>query len=173
MKNVVTRCFAVIFMLAFTCCLTCCCASPLSEREINASQNVFFDLYVCGAVENEGFYRVKEGTSYYEIICSAGVLPETYMPDNASSVADRSVSQLIVNYFEHGKVGYAVNVNGILPNGEDVYGIPNEITNSVSSYVYAHGKIKNKNVLKRVLGEKYSDFGYKFYVSVEDYEARN
>lgn len=164
----------VIFLLIAMCVALCGCGAdlePFSEREIpNGAGPTVYTLYVCGAVQNEGFYRAEAGTAYDEVLQSAGLLEQSFLP-TLSSAVDRSVTQIIIDYFDGAKRCSSVNVNGILiVTRQPIDGIPQEAVDKLADYIDEYGTIHNKSQLKIALGELYAQHFYKFFVAKEDYE---
>ena len=131
-----------------------------------------YRIYVCGAVENEGYYELSEDATYLDAVLKAGRLDCSYLRDNANLLVNGSQSAIIVQYVADGKVYDCYNVNWEyfslrLPT----VGLSNAVVNKIADYLDKHGKIANKTVLLEILGaEDYANNHYKLYVAEADYE---
>ena len=131
-----------------------------------------YKIYVCGAVENEGYYELAEGATYLDAILKAGRLDCSYLRDNANSLVNGLQSAMIVQYIEDGKVYDCYDVNWeyfgfVLP----AVGLSETVVSKIAEYRNKHGKIANKAVLLAILGEEdYANYYYKLYIAEADYE---
>lgn len=145
--------------------------SPFASAEFDAHTSREFDVYVCGAVENEGYIHILEGTDYQSLVEKAGLIAQTVMPATPYAVVDEKVSSLVLNYFDGAKLCYCTNVNGAaVTDRMSVENVSEEVINKLANYIAAHGKITDKTVLQQILGDDYAENFYKFYVSESDYE---
>lgn len=145
--------------------------SPLKDVEIDDNSERYFLLYVCGAVQNEGYYTVKEGTTYAQVVHLAGVLPQTVLPDYSMHFVDGKTTVVSVGYRDNGTNCSCINVNGsAVKYRRNVNGISSEVINLLADYLDIHGKITDKKQLQQILGSLYQDNYFKFFVEVDDYE---
>lgn len=130
-----------------------------------------YTLYVSGAVERDGFYQAEAGVSYDEIFQKAGLLPQSVLPVYSAAV-DGSISAIVIDYYDEGKVCSCINANSeIVALRFPVDGVSQQAVERIADYLEQHGKIHNKFQLKIALGDLYDECGYKFFVAMEDYEA--
>lgn len=147
-------------------------ASPYKSETLPNKDDVYFKVYVCGAVEREGYYIVPEGKTVADVVAMAGLLPETIMPKNATTYI-KTNCQIAVGYYQNGETFHCLNVNGatVLYN-LTAQNIPAEIVEKLHTYLKNHGKITNKQMLKSILtAEEYQQSHYKLFVSEADYES--
>ena len=172
---------AFIIMLL---CIACLVLSSCGTGEMwiwgsKKQQNIDGDLrkktykvYVCGAVENEGYYEVLEGAIYLDAIVKAGLLQCSRLTDLANKRVDRQQSTVVVQYVEDGKVRYCYDVNWEyfslrLP----MEGLSPSVVDKIADYLETRGKITNKAVLLEILGaEDYAEYHYKLYIAEADFE---
>ena len=166
-------------ILIFFCCLTLCGCdfsklSPWKGKEVqnNDSKPQQCQIYVCGAVENEGYYEVTEGDTYFDAILQAGLLTQSSLTSDFSSVVDGKLSFVIVPYIENGVVHNCINVNHqFFLLRAPMEGLTAHVVNKIADYLETHGAIHNKKVLRGVLGEQdYENYHYKLYIAEADYE---
>ena len=171
-------CVALILILAL--CATAlggCDGSTLSPwGEKNAPNNVHkptnYSVYVCGAVENEGYYQVSEGGTYFQAIEQAGLLQQSSFSPNFYSIVTGDQLAVAVRYTQNDVVYECVNLNNAsLVLGLPVQNVPDEVVGKIANYIANYGKIHNKSQLRTALGDDYEDNFYKFYVAEADYEA--
>lgn len=165
----------LIFILILILCFTFCgCSSnlvPFKEHNADAVSARKFKVYVCGAVEREGYVEVDEGADYNTVIALAGALPQTVFPSNTFILIKVDGEVLPLQYYDGVSFRDCVNLNGgIIQLRWDVEGIDSDVINRIADYYDLHGKITNKEQLKEILGEDYQDNYYKFYVDKNDYE---
>lgn len=146
--------------------------SPLGDAEIGQSQSKMIRIYVCGAVEREGYYEVKVGTSYFELLQSAGLLYGTsVLPPFSSSYVDGRITKIIVGYYDGENEHDSINANSPLISARlTVDGLSAEVVNKLADYVNEYGKFVNKQQLEVALGNDYGDNYYKLFVAESDYE---
>ena len=163
-------------ILLFTVCATLCgCGNcfvaPLTRVEVPIQVKIeTVRIYICGAVEREGYYNVAIGTDYVEVLRLAGLLPESVMPTLSSSYVDGETKFVIVNYCDE-TFHYSINANSILIASRlPVNGLSDDVVNKLADYIDAHGKIANKLQLEQALGSDYADNYYKLFIAEEDYE---
>ena len=148
--------------------------SPYQNQTLPNKGEVTFKVYVCGAVQNEGYYIVPEGKTVADVVAMAGLLPETIMPQNATTYIKNNC-QIAVDYHQNGATFSCLNVNGATVK----YNLPAEnisadIIQKLHTYLINYGKIANKQVLKQILtAEEYQQNHYKFFVTEADYEANS
>jgi len=150
------------------------CEQELSPDDLDNNLSKSFEIYVCGAVAEEGFYSLAEGSAYRNAVEEAGILEQTVMPDFGEQFADGGVSVIIADFAENGKTYNSVNVNSVfVRNKLPIEGVSDDVIALIADYIELNGEIKNKTILLSVLGDKYDSNYYKFYVSETDYEKAN
>ena len=169
--------FALILILVLCLELCACDATnlfPWGDKVLNDNDGTTktYKIYVCGAVENEGYYEVKEGGTYFDAIKQAGLLNQSSLPSNHSSLVTDEPLPVVVHYKENDVTHYCINVNHqFFLLRQPIDGISMEVVNKIADYLEAHGTIRNKKVLHAVLGdEDFSNYHYKLYVAETDYE---
>ena len=175
------KCLWFAWILIVTLCVSLCCCdgsqiSPWGEKSAlnNVQSAKTYSVYVYGAVENEGYYRVQEGDTYYQAIAQAELLPQSVLTPNYYSIVTDMQLSIVVHYKENGKRYECVNVNGMaLLWGIDIPNIPHQVVAKISDYLQIHGKIHNETELRAVLGNDYDNNFYKLYIAEADYEAVN
>ena len=171
-----TRFFTTVILLIVVCVILCCCVgdanSSLGKVEIpNQPNHANVRIYVCGAVEREGYYEVEFGADYFEVFSLAGILPESALPSLSSSYVDGSITILIVDFYQDEKRYSSVNANNpLIAARMSVDGLTDAVVNELADYIEEHGKITNKQQLLQALGDDYSDNYYKLFVAEKDYE---
>lgn len=145
---------------------------PYSPKAYLPKTTKYFVVYVCGAVQNEGFVRVRSGSDVAALVSAAGYLPQSYFVSENSLVTEKR-EIFAVDYFDGEKVCSCVNVNSQAVLYKLKFeNIDSEIIDKIADYISAHGKITNKAMLREILGETdYQNNHYKFFVSKDDYEA--
>ena len=159
--------------------------SPWGDKNVENNPNggnntapQTYKIYVCGAVEKEGYYDVSEGDTYFSAITHAGLLPNlSWLPANAHSVVDERQKSILVQYIENDAPRDCINANSQFFSLRDaIYfdGLSEAVVNKIANYLETHGKIANKTVLLDVLGEEdYANYHYKLYIAEADYEEAN
>lgn len=128
-------------------------------------------VYVCGAVQTEGYYDVKQGTIIADVIALAGILPQSVLPQNSESFAQDG-TQIVVGYYQNQTNYDCINLNGAYVTIANMHAenVNDDILAKLHDYYTKHGVITNKNVLKRILSqEEYQLNHYKFFVQEKDY----
>lgn len=182
------RILALICILIVTITLLCACggnfgytsisgdgfnkptASPYQSVTLPNKGEVFFKVYVCGAVEREGYYIVPQGKTVADVVAMAGLLPETIMPKNATTYIKNNC-QIAVSYYQNGETFYCLNVNGAtVQYNLSAENISAEIVEKLHTYFTKFGKITNKQMLENILtAEEYQQNHYKLFVQEADY----
>ena len=133
-----------------------------------------YEIYVCGAVKNEGYCEVAEGGTYFDAIVKAGRLECSWLSPSIYLVVDERQLSIVVPYIENGEPHESYDANSIFFSLRDVNyfdGLSEAVVNKIADYLETHGKIVNKNVLYEVLGnEDYTNYHYKLYIAEADYE---
>lgn len=165
----------VILILSVCLLLSACDAvGTLGDNELPNHQEVnTVVIYVCGAVEHEGYYEVEVGMDYYELLRKVGLLPVSAPPTFSSAFVDGSVTDIVVDYFDGGVRRYSINVNNpwiASRSYDDVEGLTREVVDRLADYIEAHGSIANKEQLKLALLDDYDDNYYKLFIAETDYE---
>ena len=146
--------------------------SPYQSQTIPNKNDKTLKVYVCGAVQNEGYYVVSQGTTIADVIALAGILTQTIFPTNSQSFV-QSDMQIVVDYHQDGQNYNAVNANGAYTlSNLPAPNLPAQVVQKLHDYYVKYGKITNKDVLKQILGQQlYQQHHYKLYVAEADYEA--
>ena len=183
------KCFVLICILIFAITLFCSCGgnfeyidisgdgfnaptvSPYKSQTVQNKSDATFTVYVCGAVQKDGYYVVDEGKTVADVVARAGLLPQTVMPENATSII-KSNCQIAVRYCENDKIYDCLNVNGMTVQFNlQAENISAEIIAKINAYYHQNGAITNKQVLAQILtAEEYAQNHYKFFVQESDYE---
>lgn len=164
--------FLLFIELIFVLFLSSCIPKPFETRQLEKIEQETFLVYVCGAVENEGFVEISEGADYRQLVYFAGYIPQTVMPATPYAVVSRETETFILRYYDGTKFCYCTNVNGAAVKDRlEIENISPEIVDKIANYLEKYGKITDKTQLKHILNEEeYQDSYYKFFVSMEDYE---
>lgn len=160
----------VLPVILLVCLLLCAC-SPFEEKVSDPVATQTFRVYVCGAVAEEGFVEVAEGTDLAAVLLRCGTVKQTVYPQNPLQIVTSQTKQLVLDYCENGKTFSCVNLNGYLvASASPIENVPQHVMDALAQYVSQH-KITNKKQLLQILGEEdYLQNHYKFFVSVDDYE---
>ena len=147
--------------------------APLGEVEVpNQPKTEKVRIYVCGAVEREGYYYAKVGADYVAVLNLAGLLPESILPTLSSSYVDGKITLIIVNYYDGETARISINANSeSIVRRMPVNGLSDSVVNKIADYIEAHGKLTNKSQLKLALGDDYEANYYKLYIAEKDYEV--
>ena len=168
------RFFTTVILLIVVCVVLCGCAffsAPLSQAEITNRTANKVRIYVCGAVEREGYYEVEVGTDYAEVLRRAGALPQSVTPVLNSSYVDGNLDVIIVDYYDGQTKRVSIDANSVLICArKSVDGLSDEVVNKLADYIDAHGKIANKGQLEQALGRDYANNYYKLHIAEKDYE---
>ncbi len=161
---------AVIFVLiALT--FAGCALTPYHPSTVETVAARTFDVYVCGAVANEGFYSVEAGTSWTELVSLAGLLAQSIMPEFYTDTITGDVDRLVINYYDGQKACNCVNANSVaIAMRLPIANIPDWVVERIADHIEAHGTIRNKQQLAQALGDAAEDFCYRFFVDMVDYE---
>ena len=171
-----TRLVATVILLLVFCFTLSGCGgdtdAPLGNVEVpSQSAASTVRIYVCGAVEREGYYDVEIGVDYYEVFRLAGILPQSAFPTLSSSYVDGSVTAISVGYYEDDTRHDCSNANSpYIVARMKVDGLSEDIVNKLADYIDAHGKIANKQQLREALGDDYDGNYYKLFIAEKDYE---
>lgn len=124
-----------------------------------------YTVFVCGAVQNSGYYTFEFGETYYDVLSRAGLLDLSYL-QNMDNMISADVSEILCNFYEDGKEIYPINVNSDLFG--TLYGnanIQTDIANKIIDYIRVNGKLKNKEQLLEVLTqEEWAKVFYRIYI---------
>lgn len=180
------RRFALVLLLLFAVVAFCGCGdgetvkgdgfnkstpSPYQSESLPDVDSVTYRVYVCGAVQTEGYYNVKQGTTIADVIALAGILPQSVLPQNSQSFAQDG-TQIVVSYNQNQTNYDCINLNGlyVMVEGLHVEGIDDDVLAKIHDYYAKYGVITNKNILKQILSqEEYQQNHYKFFVMESDY----
>jgi protein involved in polysaccharide export with SLBB domain len=148
--------------------------SPYQNQTIPTVEPQIYTVYICGAVQNEGYYNVVQGTTIGDAISLAGLLSQTVLPDN-SQMYVQSNMQIVVQYFYDGARHVGINVNGLyVISNIPTANISADVMEKLHNYYMQNGVITNKQILKQILTEEqYQQNHYKFFVAEEDYAKVN
>ncbi len=169
------RWIAVIFLFVFVLCISLSgCKEdfpPYEEEKSEIMPPQTFTVYVCGAVENEGYVTVEAGETYLTVLELAGILPQSVVPQLHTYPVDGSVTELIVNYSDGEQIYDCINADNLLiAERLGVEGLPTEIVELLADYIAEFGAFHNKQQLKTALGEYAEEYHYRFFISEENYE---
>lgn len=168
MKRLLTT---VIFMLVCSLAFSACTLMPYVGVELPEKDEKTFTVYVCGAVEREGYFTVRAGLSYTELITRAGILPQSYLPVYYTDTVTESTKVIVVDYYDGTKQCYCTNANSPeITARNHIDGLPDEVVSLVADYIEAHGTVHNKTQLYEALGEFAEEYIYRFFVAEADYE---
>lgn len=170
-----TRFLTTVILLLAVCITLCGCGifdAPLGGAEVpNRPKGQQVKIYICGAVQQEGYYSVEVGADYFDAIRLAGILPQSALPLPNTAFVNAGVKRIAVGFYEGGKSYDSVNVNGYaIVNRWSIDGLADSIVNKLADYIDEHGAIVNKQQLKLVLGTDYAANHYKLFVAESDYE---
>lgn len=166
MKKIVT------LMLLFLVVFSACSLSPFAERKTPVKSQKIYSVYVCGAVEKEGFVDAPEGSDFGYLLDMAGASSHAFYPVFSLELVTENTKILAVDYYDGEKACPCINVNGgAVTSRMTVENIDISVINILADHIEQHGKIRNKSVLKAVLGDElYRENYYKFFVDISDYE---
>ena len=165
--------FLFILLLIFCFVLSACTQSlhPFDVNGVDLTPSRTFKIYVCGAIEHEGFVEVLEGATIDSVIISAGIIPQTVYPTDSQRLVTQNDKILNISYYDGQSYRYCVNLNSMqIQYRFPLDGIDDVVINEIADYLESNGKITNREMLKDILGDDYQDNYYKFYVDVTDYE---
>ena len=148
--------------------------SPYQNQTIPTVVPQTYTVYICGAVQNEGYYTVVQGTTIGDAISLAGLLSQTVLPDNSQMYVQINM-QIVVQYLYDGARHVGINVNGlyVISNIPTAH-ISAEVMEKLHNYYMQNGVITNKQILKQILTEEqYQQSHYKLFVAEEDYAKVN
>ncbi|MEG2014431.1 MAG: hypothetical protein RR086_01750 [Clostridia bacterium] len=169
--------FAIVFTVIFT--LTASCAVGGSGGFFNVETGKRFTftvkqeekrfVYICGAVEKEGYYSFVEGKTYIDVISMAKA-QEDYFHENwyDEEIDYNIVEQIIVNFTIDGHIAYVVNVNNSIAVANCDYLTVAQKT-QISQYIDKHGVITNLSQLSDTLVDYHTARG-RLYVDKDEYE---
>lgn len=184
------RFLATICMLFFAVTVLCACDNSFTQKStisgddfntptINLYQSqtipnktdTTFTVYICGAVQNEGYYVVAQGSTVADAISLAGILTQTIFPTNSQSFV-KTNCQIVVRYYENGTNFDCINVNGAyVQHNLPTPNVPASVIAKLNAYYVQNGAITNKQILQQILTEQeYQQNHYKFFVQESDYE---
>ncbi len=169
---------SVALILILFCCmfaLASCGDKTVSPYKPQTTPNNIgktFTVYVCGAVEREGYYTATEGQTIADIVALAGFNAQTYITEDMSLFVLQDL-QICVGYIQDNKIFPAVNLNGAhVQFNLPMDNVSDAVLQKLHDYYVQKGKFTNKNILKFLLTEEeYQQNYYKFFVSEEYYEA--
>ncbi len=133
--------------------------------------NISGVIYVDGAVFFAGYYTVKRGDSYGDLLARAGLIDGVSSFDEGGGDLNRSVDIskkiLYINFFDkEGKREFVINVNS--PYFEQFaysIGIKFDIIQKINCYKSVYGKIENKSILQTILTpDEYSEVFYMLFI---------
>lgn len=144
--------------------------SPYQSKTLPEVETKNYRVYVCGAVQTEGYFVVEQGTTIAEVITLAGLLPQTVLPQNAQSFVQTNC-QIRVDYHQNGTNYSVINANGLVVIfNTQAQNIDADVITKLHDYYTNHGTITSKSILKQILSpEEYQQNHYKFFVQESDY----
>ena len=162
--------FLIVLLSIVILCLSAC--SPRAPEDVGEpGGEVLHTLYICGAVETDGYFQIASGNDYFFAINQAVLLPQGVYPDYVYRIVDGQIATVIVPFHVDGVKYDSINVNGMFVLARlPVDGVDEQVINALADYIEQNGKISNRNEMKLALGNFYNDNYYKFYVSEGDYE---
>lgn len=151
----------------------CACTQedfPFANRQMAGVAPKVFCVYVCGAVQTEGYVEVQEGADIRQLVLLAGYIPQTEMPSLPYALVTNT-SALVLRYFDGSKFCYCTNLNGAAAQNCLAENVPLEVQQKIAAHLKQQGKISDRTQLKQILTQQeYDDNFYKYFVSEEDYE---
>lgn len=171
--------FVLILVVALTLAFSACDGSktsPWGDKTIENNDGTpkIYSIYVCGAVKNEGYYEVEEGATYRNAIMQAGLLAQSFQSQHNDGLVNAQKTAIVVQYVADGIPHDCIDVNNAYFALRDPLlfdGLSEAVVTKIADYLEAVGKIRNKKVLREVLGEDYyENYHYKLYVAEADYE---
>lgn len=150
--------------------------SPWADKNVENNDGTpkVYSIYVYGAVKNEGYHEVSEGGTYLDAIMQAGILLQSFLPQQAEILVNGEQTAVVVQYVEDGTPHDCVDANSVffaLRDATRFVGLSQQVVEKIADYQENVGKIRNKRVLYEVLGEEdFENYHYKLYVAEADYE---
>lgn len=139
-----------------------------SFKILSQSQSV--TVYVCGAVQNSGYYTCQVGDTLYSLVQQAGILSQSYLDNQLYTTYVSQQSMIVVDFVCEGERQHCVNVNTSLTTLFDAL----FTLEQVEKLLFAQsqlGTIKNILELRPYLGEDFDLMYFKLYVDEVDYET--
>lgn len=145
---------------------------PLDDQQLPGNNNDNqLNIYVCGAVQNEGYISVEIGADYFAVVNKAGILPQSKMPDFGDQLVDKNRLVVVVGYIENGISYDCINVNGpLVTRRTSIKNVDDAVVDILADFIENNGEIHNRKMLKLALGDFYQDNFYKFFVHEDSYE---
>ena len=164
-----------VLIVAVLLLASCKVEPPLGDKDLPTSgTDNQLNIYVCGAVQNEGYVTVNLGADYFSVVNKAGIIEQSKMPSFGDQLVDNKHMVVVVDYLLNGVTYSCVNVNGALVVGRTkIVNVDQAVVDMLADYIENNGKIKNRAMLQKALGDYYQDNFYKFFVGVDDYEKAN
>lgn len=172
------RKIAILLVLIMVVCLFCGCRNdrltPNDEKDFNGGKETSVQVYICGAVQNPGWYDLPQGVDVQTAVEKAVLCDNGILPDNSLEfVKDKDC--IYVGFVDEDYKRYdSVNANGLLiVTRSEVEGVSAEVVGALADYIELNGTIRNRTDLANALGDMYQNNYYKFYVSEVDYLAES
>ncbi len=168
--------FVIIIIVLLLLCFTGCkIDDSLADQQVpDTNADTLLNIYVCGAVEKEGFVVVNVGNDYFYTINQAGILPVTKVPSFGDQLVSKSRNVVVVDYVENGVTYSCINVNGpLVTRRAEIANVDDFVVDLLADYIEQNGTIRNRAMLQQALGEYYQHNFYKFFVGVDVYEKAN
>lgn len=164
---------ATVIFLLFLCVLLSACSdlTPYATEEFPHGVASCFTVYVCGAVENEGYFTVRAGTSYVALAELAGLVEQSVLSEWYTDAVDGGTEELVVRYYDGSEIRDCINANSpLIATRSEVDGLPADVVDLLADWIEAHGKLRNKQQLEEALGGYAQDYYYRLFIAREDYE---
>ena len=95
MKKVIVFVLIVAVLLLASCNVE----PPLGDKDLPSSGTESqLNIYVCGAVQNEGYVTVNLGEDYFSAVSKAGIIEQSKMPSFGDQLVDKNQTVVIVEY---------------------------------------------------------------------------
>lgn len=164
-----------VLIVAVLLLASCNVEPPLGDKDLPSSgTDSQLNIYVCGAVQNEGYVTVNLGEDYFSAVSKAGIIEQSKMPSFGDQLVDKNQTVVIVEYVLQGVSYTPINVNGpLVTRRTTIPNVDSVVVDMLADFIENNGNIKNRAMLQKALGDYYQDNFYKFFVGVDDYEKAN
>jgi len=126
-----------------------------------------YRVYICGAVENSGFYTFELGDTYGDLLSNAGLLDNSIIK-NPNKILTSETTEIICHFIEDGQEVYPININSKLFS--DIYrnaNIEDNIARKIINYLNSVDQIYSKQQLLKdgvLTEEEWNKTFYRIYV---------
>lgn len=162
--------FSVVILINAVVCLSLTGTISFADEyasviEQNANENGKW-IYVCGAVEKEGYYYAMKGDTEYSLIMQADPCDNYAYDFSYNETVDiDNVSLIAVGFYVGNQAFSPLDVNGAsFAEFAETYGITQTVINSISNYKETYGSFTSKAQLQTLLGGEYDDYYFMLYV---------